>query len=448
MLRPEPDAAPPRARHASRDLLQGGHERPGDAAVPLARRLRQGGAERELRARADGAVHARARATASATSARPPARSPASGSDWHDERPAALLLRRRGARRRGQDDLRHTRAASTGRTCSTSCVAPPRPRAVPRRQAVGLLRRARRLAGRHARAPGRRSTAAPGTEIKPVVGGDPRPPRALPEPRRARHGQVAGRVRRGRAARRAGQRHRPTDSWTWLLESMGQCPFHPPSVAGWDWGPAWLSSNSMRVRFDAANYLMDTPRRAREGRVHARRAVAAPGGRAGAPRRRATPGPRSRTDAELLRVARHLLTERKLKDGEWRQDAGARGHVPARAAPPAPLRPRRPGALMPRPPRLRRLPPDHRGLRRDLLGGAPLTRRQVLAGGARRRADALRGQGDADRAACSRPPPPTPRPRRTRPVLVSVFLPGGLDLLDTLRSAARLRPLRRPAPSS
>ena len=26
------------------------------------------------------------------------------------------------------------------------------------------------------------------------------------------------------------------DSWGWLLEGMGQYPFHPPSVAGWDWG--------------------------------------------------------------------------------------------------------------------------------------------------------------------------------------------------------------------
>ena len=32
---------------------------------------------------------------------------------------------------------------------------------------------------------------------------------------------------------------RPIDvtSWGWLLPQMGQQPFRPPSVAGWDWGP-------------------------------------------------------------------------------------------------------------------------------------------------------------------------------------------------------------------
>jgi uncharacterized protein (DUF1800 family) len=45
-------------------------------------------------------------------------------------------------------------------------------------------------------------------------------------------------------------------AWGWLLDQMGQLPFHPPSVAGWDWGPAWLSTNSMRSRFQAVNYLL------------------------------------------------------------------------------------------------------------------------------------------------------------------------------------------------
>jgi hypothetical protein len=43
---------------------------------------------------------------------------------------------------------------------------------------------------------------------------------------------------------------------TWMLDSMGQRPFDPPSVAGWEWGPAWMSSNSMRVRFDWGNQLL------------------------------------------------------------------------------------------------------------------------------------------------------------------------------------------------
>ncbi|HVE67343.1 MAG TPA: DUF1800 domain-containing protein [Solirubrobacteraceae bacterium] len=46
-------------------------------------------------------------------------------------------------------------------------------------------------------------------------------------------------------------------SLTWMLDNMGQRPFDPPSVAGWEWGPAWMSSNSMRVRFDWGNRLID-----------------------------------------------------------------------------------------------------------------------------------------------------------------------------------------------
>ena len=49
------------------------------------------------------------------------------------------------------------------------------------------------------------------------------------------------------------------DDWTWLLSNMGQTLFAPPSVAGWDWGPAWMSSNSMRARFDFANVMLDQP---------------------------------------------------------------------------------------------------------------------------------------------------------------------------------------------
>ena len=46
-------------------------------------------------------------------------------------------------------------------------------------------------------------------------------------------------------------------AWAWLLSEMGQQPFRPPSVAGWTWGPEWLTTNSMRTRFVAVNYLLD-----------------------------------------------------------------------------------------------------------------------------------------------------------------------------------------------
>jgi uncharacterized protein (DUF1800 family) len=44
-------------------------------------------------------------------------------------------------------------------------------------------------------------------------------------------------------------------AWTWLLPQMGQELFSPPSVAGWDWGAAWLSTTTMRTRFLTATYL-------------------------------------------------------------------------------------------------------------------------------------------------------------------------------------------------
>ena len=55
---PEPQAAQPRAGDLPR-AAAGGDDRSGDAGLPLAGRLRQARPQRELRARADGAVHAR-----------------------------------------------------------------------------------------------------------------------------------------------------------------------------------------------------------------------------------------------------------------------------------------------------------------------------------------------------------------------------------------------------
>ncbi|MEJ7891427.1 MAG: DUF1800 domain-containing protein [Solirubrobacteraceae bacterium] len=44
--------------------------------------------------------------------------------------------------------------------------------------------------------------------------------------------------------------------WNVLMASMGQTLFSPPSVAGWDWGTRWLSSNAMRARFGVANIMV------------------------------------------------------------------------------------------------------------------------------------------------------------------------------------------------
>lgn len=50
------------------------------------------------------------------------------------------------------------------------------------------------------------------------------------------------------------------DSPTWMLQAAGQLLFRPPSVAGWDGGPAWMSSNAMRVRYEIGNFLLERGR--------------------------------------------------------------------------------------------------------------------------------------------------------------------------------------------
>jgi uncharacterized protein (DUF1800 family) len=44
--------------------------------------------------------------------------------------------------------------------------------------------------------------------------------------------------------------------WAWLMNEMGQMLFEPPSVAGWDWGTAWLSTNTTKARFVAVTRLL------------------------------------------------------------------------------------------------------------------------------------------------------------------------------------------------
>jgi hypothetical protein len=61
------------------------------------------------------------------------------------------------------------------------------------------------------------------------------------------------------------------DSYTWLLNQMGQVPFRPPSVAGWDGGTAWLSTNAMRARVTLANATLawdDAPLKVPKGAGH------------------------------------------------------------------------------------------------------------------------------------------------------------------------------------
>ena len=105
--------------------------------------------------------------------------------------------------------------------------------------------------------------------------------------------------------------------WVYLLDGMGQLPFRPPSVAGWEWGPAWLSTNSMHVRFDSVNVLLQDSRRVRDGSTPVgdspREAVARARAAVGRPRTSAA------TDAKLLQLATRLLTG--PADGQRQQRA-------------------------------------------------------------------------------------------------------------------------------
>jgi uncharacterized protein (DUF1800 family) len=46
------------------------------------------------------------------------------------------------------------------------------------------------------------------------------------------------------------------NSWSWILAGMGQVPFYPPNVSGWDQGTAWLNTNSARAYWTACDYLI------------------------------------------------------------------------------------------------------------------------------------------------------------------------------------------------
>jgi uncharacterized protein (DUF1800 family) len=98
-----------------------------------------------------------------------------------------------------------------------------------------------------------------------------------------------------------------TDSWAWISDMMGQKPFDPPSVAGWDWGPAWMSTATMRARFLCATYVTkDPPVAVVKGTVdpawkpaeHVERARIATG----------RPWTSPATDRQLLALARRFTT--------------------------------------------------------------------------------------------------------------------------------------------
>jgi len=108
-----------------------------------------------------------------------------------------------------------------------------------------------------------RTYVASGLQLKPLLGAILRHPalyRALEAPDMVKSPAVYV----------AGFLHtsgRPVDrNWASLLEDMGMKLFSPPSVAGWDWGPAWLSTNAMRARFTFASaFTASGPAKVRPG---------------------------------------------------------------------------------------------------------------------------------------------------------------------------------------
>jgi uncharacterized protein (DUF1800 family) len=110
------------------------------------------------------------------------------------------------------------------------------------------------------------------------------------------------------------------DSYTWLLSLMGQTPFRPPSVAGWDWGPTWLTSGTIKARLDVANTLIGwgddgvlavpdaAGRPDLQPKAHVDDALAALG----------RPWISDRTRAVLTNVARHWFDDLKPDDERGR----------------------------------------------------------------------------------------------------------------------------------
>ena len=38
-------------------------------------------------------------------------------------------------------------------------------------------------------------------------------------------------------------------------QQLGQVLFMPPNVAGWDWGKAWINTNTLLTRYNLAGFL-------------------------------------------------------------------------------------------------------------------------------------------------------------------------------------------------
>ena len=103
------------------------------------------------------------------------------------------------------------------------------------------------------------------------------------------------------------------EQWVWRLDQMGQVPFNPPNVSGWEGGAAWLSTSAIRARFDAASAVLQD--RVAEGSIPRGETPAAAIARAVAATGRPRVGPV--TARALRRYARNAVAGRTEK---WEVD--------------------------------------------------------------------------------------------------------------------------------
>ena len=183
----------------------GDDDRPGDARLPQRDRQPQAGGQRELRPRADGAVHARRGPRRLHGDRRARARPRADGLARRLVRrrgPARLPLRRHALGQRLQDRVRpHRRVHVGGRVLAGRRA--PAARLVLRGEAVELLHPGAAVRGRRGRARARLRRLGP--PDPPGARGDPALPGAL---RRAAADQAARRAAGRHAARARAHDHR------------------------------------------------------------------------------------------------------------------------------------------------------------------------------------------------------------------------------------------------
>lgn len=102
--------------------------------------------------------------------------------------------------------------------------------------------------------------------------------------------------------------------WSWMLEDMGQRPFYPPNVSGWEQNEAWLTTASIRARYQAASYVI---RRLgiEDGTI--KRTQTPAQALAAATKRSGRPWTGSLTRSTLARFARESVAD---KTADWQEE--------------------------------------------------------------------------------------------------------------------------------